>query len=200
MEMLPAVFASGWASGINAWATVLVLGVLGRFAEVDGIPAGFQRTDVLIIVAVLCVVEVIADKIPLLDSLWDGAATFVRPAAGAIIGAAWAGEAGVPAAIAMATVGGITALGSHLVKAGLRLAVNTSPEPFTNVAASAAGDVAVTGMATMIALAPVAAAVIAALALAAGFWVLRAIALRIDAGRARLRSWRAARRGSAPGR
>ncbi len=199
MEMLPAVFASGWASGINAWGTVLVLGVLGRFAEVDGIPPGFQRTDVLIVVAVLCAVEVVADKIPLVDSLWDGAATFIRPAAGAIIGAAWAGEAGVPAAIAMAVVGGLTALASHLVKAGLRLAVNTSPEPFTNVAASAAGDVAVTGIATMVALAPIAAAFIAALALAGGFWTLRVIASRITAGRARLKAWRESRRGSASG-
>ena len=87
MEMLPAAFASGWASGINAWGTVLVLGVLGRFAGIEGIPAGFQRTDVLIIVAVLCAIELVVDKIPYIDSAWDTISTVIRPIAGAAIGA-----------------------------------------------------------------------------------------------------------------
>lgn len=64
MEMLPLAFTGGWASGINAWATVLVLGLLGRFAGVEGVPAGFERTDVLIVMAVLAIVELAADKIP----------------------------------------------------------------------------------------------------------------------------------------
>ena len=145
MEMLPAVFASGWASGINAWGTVLVLGVLGRFANAEGIPAGFQRTDVLIAMAVLCLIEVVADKIPYLDSAWDTVSTVVRPLAGAVIGAVYAGANGDLLTIALAAVGGVTALASHLTKAGLRLAVNTSPEPVSNLAASVTEDVVVVG-------------------------------------------------------
>ena len=57
MEVLPMTFAAGWASGINAYATVLVLGLLGRFLGVDSVPAGLQRTDVLIIMGVLAVIE-----------------------------------------------------------------------------------------------------------------------------------------------
>lgn len=187
--MLPAAFASGWASGINAWGTVLVLGVLGRFAGVEGIPAGFQRTDVLIAVGILCAIEVVADKIPYVDSVWDSVSTIVRPLAGAAIGALYAGASGDLATITLAAVGGVTALVSHLTKAGIRLAVNTSPEPFTNVAASAAGDVAVTGVATLVALAPVAAAVVVALLLAVGLVALYAIASRAQRGWAALRRW-----------
>lgn len=193
MEMLPAVFASGWASGVNAWGTVLVLGVLGRFAEVDAIPAVFQRSDVLIVVAVLCAAEVIADKIPLVNSAWDAIAGYIRPLAGAAIGAAWASGANVPTVIVMAVLAGATALASHAIRDGLRLAANASPEPFTNVAASAAGDVAVTGIATLIALSPIAAALAAAALLATGAWALNRLAARAKAGRARLAAWRGRR-------
>lgn len=187
MEMLPAAFASGWASGVNAWATVFVLGVLGRFAGVEGIPAGFQRTDVLVIVGVLTAIEVVADKIPYIDSTWDALSTVIRPVAGAAIGALWAGASGDLVTITLASVGGITALVSHLTKSGLRLAVNTSPEPFSNVAASVSGDVAVTGVATLVALAPVAAAMVVAILLAIGLGAVGFAASRIRRG---WRRWR----------
>src|SRR3712207_5219317 len=128
MELLPLAFTSGWTSGINAYATVLFLGLLGRFAGVEGIPVGLQRTDVLIVAGVLTVVEFVADKIPYVDSIWDGVSTIVRPIAGAVVGALLAGGQGDLVTIALASVGGVTALLSHLVKAGLRLAINTSPE------------------------------------------------------------------------
>lgn len=194
MEMLPAAFASGWASGVNAWGTVLVLGVLGRFAGIGGVPVGFQRTDVLIAMGILCLIEIVADKIPYVDSLWDTAATVVRPVAGAVIGAVYAGASGDLATVTLASVGGVTALLSHLTKAGIRLAVNTSPEPFTNVAASSAGDVAVTGVATLAALAPVAAAILVAVLLLVGFAVLFCISRRIKRGWATFRQWRERRR------
>lgn len=190
MEMLPAAFASGWASGINAWGTVLVLGLLGRLAGVEGIPPGFQRTDVLVVVGVLCAIEVVADKIPYVDSLWDSVSTVVRPVAGAAIGALYAGAQGDLATLTLASVGGVTALISHLTKSGLRLAVNTSPEPFTNVAASTAGDVAVTGIATLVALAPVAAAVLVAVLIVVGLVALCAIWSRIRRGWRRFHQWR----------
>lgn len=190
MEMLPAAFASGWASGINAYATVLVLGVLGRFANVPGIPEGFQRTDVLIIVGVLTAIEFIADKIPYVDSVWDGISTIVRPIAGAVIGAFYAGATGDLTTVTLAAVGGVTALASHVVKSGLRLAINTSPEPLTNVTASVGGDVAVTGVATLVALAPVTAAVVVAVLLLVGFAVLWFAMSRVRRGWAAFQRWR----------
>lgn len=190
MEMLPAAFASGWASGVNAYATVLVLGLLGRFAGIADIPEGFQRTDVLVIVGVLALIEFVADKIPYLDSAWDAISTVIRPLAGAAIGALFAGATGDLATIALASVGGLTALVSHLTKAGLRLAVNTSPEPVSNVAASVVGDVAVTGMATLVALAPLVAAGLAGVLLVAGLILLWVVASRVRKGWVRFQAWR----------
>ena len=165
MEMLPMTFAAGWASGINAYATVLVLGLLGRFLGVDSVPAGLQRTDVLIIMGVLAVIELVADKIPVVDSIWDVPSTVIRPVAGAAIGALMAGAQGDLWTITLASVGGLTALVSHLAKASIRLAANSSPEPVTNVGASLAGDVGVVGVSTLAVLYPVAAAVVAGILL-----------------------------------
>lgn len=158
-------FAAGWASGINAYATVLVLGLLGRFLGVDSVPAGLQRTDVLIIMGVLAVIELVADKIPVVDSIWDVPSTVIRPVAGAAIGALMAGAQGDLWTITLASVGGLTALVSHLAKASIRLAANSSPEPVTNVGASLAGDVGVVGVSTLAVLYPAAAAVVAGILL-----------------------------------
>lgn len=165
MEVLPMTFAAGWASGINAYATVLVLGLLGRFLGVDSVPAGLQRTDVLIIMGVLAVIELVADKIPVVDSIWDVPSTVIRPVAGAAIGALMAGAQGDLWTITLASVGGLTALVSHLAKASIRLAANSSPEPVTNVGASLAGDVGVVGVSTLAVLYPAAAAVVAGILL-----------------------------------
>ena len=158
-------FAAGWASGINAYATVLVLGLLGRFLGVDSVPAGLQRTDVLIIMGVFAVIELVADKIPVVDSIWDVPSTVIRPVAGAAIGALMAGAQGDLWTITLASVGGLTALVSHLAKASIRLAANSSPEPVTNVGASLAGDVGVVGVSTLAVLYPAVAAVVAGILL-----------------------------------
>ncbi|MDO5682340.1 MAG: DUF4126 domain-containing protein, partial [Propionibacteriaceae bacterium] len=136
MEVLPLAFTSGWASGLNAYATVLALGLLGRFAGLDAVPEGLQRTDVLIIAGVLALIEFFADKIPYVDTIWDGLSTILRPVAGATIGALFAGAQGDLMTVGLAAVGGVTALISHVVKASLRMAINTSPEPVTNIGAS----------------------------------------------------------------
>ncbi|HJE52615.1 MAG TPA: DUF4126 domain-containing protein [Tessaracoccus flavescens] len=182
MELLPMTFASGWASGINAYATVLILGLLGRFAGTGGVPEGFQRTDVLIVMGVLALVEFVADKVPVIDSIWDVPSTVIRPIAGAVIGALIAGANGDLLTIALAAVGGVTALLSHLSKAGIRLAVNTSPEPVTNLGASVAGDVGVVGVTTMAALFPVPAAILAAILLIASIWLAVSLATKIRRG------------------
>lgn len=175
-------FASGWASGINAYATVFILGLLGRFADTGGVPEGFQRTDVLIVMGILALIEVVADKVPVLDSIWDVPSTVIRPIAGALIGALIAGANGDLMTITLAAVGGVTALLSHLSKAGIRLAVNTSPEPVTNIGASVAGDVGVVGVTTLAVLFPVAAAVIAAILLAFMLWLAFKLGSRVRRG------------------
>ncbi|ATZ27136.1 DUF4126 domain-containing protein [Streptomyces lavendulae] len=168
MSVLPLVFTSGWASGINAYAVVLLLGVFGATGLTDEVPASLQRTDVLIVAGVLFLCEVVADKIPYVDSLWDTAHTVIRPLAGAVVGALLAGQSGSLTDIAAGAIGGSTALASHFVKAGTRMAVNTSPEPFSNIAVSTAEDLGVAGLVTFAMFNPQAAAVIAAVLLALG--------------------------------
>lgn len=178
-ELLPLVFTSGWASGVNAYATVLMLGLLGRFGGVDAIPAGLERTDVLVAAAVLYTVEFVTDKIPYVDSTWDAVHTAIRPTVGAVIGLLVAGEADSLEAAVLAATGGLTALASHLVKGGLRLAVNTSPEPATNVGASLVEDFSVAGLISLAVVAPWVAAGIAGLLLVLGGTLVVLLASRI---------------------
>ena len=151
MELVPIVFSSGWASGVNAYATVLVLGLFGRFTDVDAfpVPDALTRTDVLVAAAVLYAVEFVADKIPYVDSVWDVVSTGIRPTVGAVIALLVSGDASSLDQALYVTFGGGTALVSHLVKSGLRLAINASPEPFSNVGASLAEDGAVAGVVTL---------------------------------------------------
>lgn len=178
-ELLPLVFTSGWASGVNAYATVLMLGLLGRFGGVDAVPAGLERTDVLVAAAVLYTVEFVTDKIPYVDSTWDAVHTAIRPTVGAVIGLLVAGEADSLEAAVLAATGGLTALASHLVKGGLRLAVNTSPEPATNVGASLVEDFSVAGLISLAVVAPWVAAGIAGALLVLGGTLVVLLASRI---------------------
>lgn len=198
MELLPLTFASGWASGVNAYLTVLMLGVLGRFGGFEDVPAGLQRTDVLIVAGVLALVEFVADKIPYVDSVWDVASTVVRPVAGAVIGALIAGANGDLLTLALAAVGGTTALLTHLVKTGLRLAINTSPEPVTNIGVSLAEDVSVAGVASLAVLFPITAAIVAGLLLIVGVVVAWFALSRIRRGWRAFRHWLSNRRAPDP--
>lgn len=179
VSVIPLVFTSGWASGINAYAVVLLLGVFGATGVSDEVPAALQRTDVLIVAGVLFLCEVVADKIPYVDSVWDTAHTVIRPVAGAVIAALLAGESGSLPELAAGAIGGSTALMSHLVKAGTRMAVNTSPEPFSNIGMSIAEDLGVAGVVTFAIFNPVAAAVIAAVLLVLGIVIVIFLASRI---------------------
>jgi hypothetical protein len=190
-ELLPLVFTSGWASGVNAYATVLLLGLLGRFAGVDAVPAGLERTDVLVAAAVLYAAEFVTDKIPYVDSTWDAVHTVIRPTVGTVIALLVAGDAQTLDQAVLAATGGVTALVSHLVKAGLRLAVNTSPEPASNVAVSLGEDFSVAGLVALALAAPWVAAGIAAFLLAAGIVLVVMLAKRIRRARARWRERRA---------
>lgn len=179
VSVLPLVFTSGWASGINAYAVVLLLGVFGATGLTDEVPASLQRTDVLVVAALLFLLEAVADKIPYLDTAWDTVHTVVRPVSGAVVAALLAGGSGSLPELAAGAVGGSTALLSHLVKAGTRMAVNTSPEPVSNVVVSSAEDLGVAGIITFAIFHPVAAASVAAVLLVLGLLALCLLASRI---------------------
>ncbi|MFI6702077.1 DUF4126 domain-containing protein [Streptomyces sp. NPDC050509] len=179
MSVLPLIFTSGWASGINAYAVVLLLGLFGATGLTDEVPASLQRTDVLIVVGVLFLCEAVADKIPYVDSVWDSVHTVLRPVAGAVVGALLAGQSGSLPELAAGAVGGSTALVSHLVKAGTRMAINTSPEPLSNVLVSTAEDLGVAAIVIFALFHPVAAAVIAGTLLVAGVATVFFLATRI---------------------
>jgi Domain of unknown function (DUF4126) len=136
---------------VNAYITVLLLGLFGRYTELDAfpIPDGLTRTDVLVVAALLCAVEFVADKVPYVDTGWDLVSTAIRPSVGAVIALLIAGDASSLDQALYMTLGGGTALLSHAVKSGLRLAINASPEPFTNIGASVAEDSAVATVVTL---------------------------------------------------
>ena len=132
----------GWASGFRLYALIFTLGALDRFAGVT-LPGDLNVLSnnwVLGISGVLLLTEFLADKIPWLDSVWDSIHTFIRIPAGAALAAGVMGDQGAAMQIATALLGGTLAAGTHLAKAGTRAAINTSPEPFSNVAASVGED------------------------------------------------------------
>src|SRR5215203_6997420 len=92
MEALPLVISSGWAAGVNAYATVLLLGIYGRLGLGD-VPDGLESPGVMIAAGALYAVEFVTDKIPYVDHVWDAIHTAVRPAIGAVIGVLMNGEA-----------------------------------------------------------------------------------------------------------
>ncbi|MEU8985266.1 DUF4126 domain-containing protein [Streptomyces sp. NPDC048558] len=179
MSILPLIFTSGWASGVNSYAVVLLLGVFGATGLSDDVPEALQRPDVLIAAGVLFLCEAVADKIPYVDSAWDSVHTVIRPVGGAVVAALLAGQSGSLPELAAGAVGGSTALVSHLVKAGTRMAVNTSPEPFSNIVVSIAEDLGVGALITLAIFYPVAAAVIAGVLLLAGLLLLLFLVSRI---------------------
>ena len=132
----------GWASGLRLYALVFVLGALARFAGVQ-LPGGLgvlAHPLVLGVSGLLLLVEFFADKLPWLDSLWDAAHTFIRIPAGAALAAAVMGDQSGALQIAMGLLGGTLAAGTHFAKASARAAINTSPEPVSNVVTSLGED------------------------------------------------------------
>lgn len=144
--------ALGWASGMRLYAVVFLTGAAGFMGWVS-LPAGLQVLQQPVVLGVsflLFVVEFFADKIPGVDTLWDALHTFIRiPAGAALAFGALNGAFGVDNntwALLAALAGGTLAATSHAAKATTRAAANTSPEPFSNIALSLAGDLAVPGL------------------------------------------------------
>ena len=155
------------AAGINLYATVAILGLASRYGWVI-LPPQFKvfDNDLIIIVAlVMYVVEFLADKIPWVDSVWDLIHTVIRPVGGALIAVAALGQASPTVEGLVALLGGTVAAGTHLTKAGTRVMVNASPEPFSNWALSLLEDVFVVGLGLLTLKYPLLALVVAVLLL-----------------------------------
>jgi Domain of unknown function (DUF4126) len=148
---------SAWLSGFNLYATVLTLGLLQRFhlVQLPGDLEFLARWWVIAVAGVLYLVEFLADKIPVVDSVWDAIHTFIRVPAGAVLAAsAFANFDPAVRAVAL-LAGGTLALGSHGTKASVRMAVNASPEPFSNILLSTAEDIFTIALAALAAFHPV---------------------------------------------
>lgn len=154
LETLGLVAGSGWASGLNVYLVTLMLGLGGRAGWTE-VPEVLQRPDVLIVAGVLYLIEFAADKIPYLDNVWDALHTFVRPLGAAALGFVIAGESSSVGGALGAIVSGSLALSAHSAKATTRAAVNTSPEPFSNVFLSLFEDGLVAGLVALAVLYPV---------------------------------------------
>ena len=195
MDLVSTLISAGWASGVNAYLTVALMSLLGR-AGVGDVPEELQSDGVLLAALAMYAIEFVVDKVPYLDSAWDTVHTLVRPAIASTVGVALAGDtgaAGIEEALAGGGSGGL-ALASHAVKASLRLGVNTSPEPVSNIVVSLLEDILVAGVVTLAMDHPFAAATIALLLLAGGIVIVVFLARRIIraaiALRERWRGWR----------
>ena len=144
-QLVAIAAALGWASGLRLYAVVFLVGLAGTLGWVE-LPAGLQLLQhplMLTASGLMLAVEFFADKIPGVDTAWDAVQTFVRIPAGAALAASVFGDASAASALAAAILGGTLAAGSHFAKAGGRVAINASPEPFSNWAASFGEDLAV---------------------------------------------------------
>lgn len=205
MDVVGLVAGSGFASGLSLYATVLLLGLAGRFLDVTQVPEQLTSTPVLVVVGVLAVVEFVADKIVWLDSTWDAVHTVVRPVGAAVLASLLVDaqplqdvvDAGTDltaggvdlGAAAGSVLAGALALVAHSAKASTRVAVNSSPEPFSNPAVSLVEDGIVVGIVWLaiehpvIAATVVAALTVVAITLVVVLWRLVRRVLRSRRGR-----------------
>ncbi len=181
LTQLGAAMGLSFASGINTYATVFIAGLAIRMGWVTEPPPGLESLasdPILVISGILYVCEFIADKVPAFDSLWDAVHTFIRPVAGAGLAFAAMGNAQPEFVLAMTLLGGGIAATTHATKAGTRLVINTSPEPFSNVAVSTAEDVGAFSLAYLAIAHPLLAGA-ATLALLAAIFLFGPILLRM---------------------
>ena len=147
VSIIAATMGVAWASGINLYAAIFMLGWMSTTGTLDLPPDLEILGNPLVIGAagIMYVVEFFADKIPGVDTGWDVIHSFIRIPAGAMLAAGAISPLGAEAELAGLLLGGTLTAGSHMTKAGSRVLINTSPEPFTNWAASVGEDVAVIG-------------------------------------------------------
>ena len=147
IEALSLAMGTAWTSGINLYATVAALGIANRM-EMIHLPQNLEVLSHPGVIAIACVmyfIEFFADKVPYVDTGWDALHTFIRVPAGAILASRSLGDINPALELMALLAGGSIALVAHGTKASARLAINASPEPFSNWAASIAEDVTVFG-------------------------------------------------------
>ena len=147
ISTLAIAMGAGWVSGINLYAAVATLGLLGRFANLR-LPGELDILTswwIIGLAVALYVVEFVADKVPYIDSVWDAIHTFIRVPAGAVLAATAFGDFDRGVQVAAFLLGGGLALSAHGAKAGARAAINLSPEPASNIVASLTEDVIAVG-------------------------------------------------------
>jgi hypothetical protein len=182
---------SAWLSGINLYATVVTLGVLQKFQLVK-LPGELEMLSnwwVIGLAAILYVVEFIADKVPAVDTAWDAVHTFIRVPAGAILAATAFADFAPAVKVAAMILGGGIALSSHGAKAATRVAVNASPEPFSNIALSLTEDVVAFSSAILMVFFPVVMLLIVIVFLVVMIWLTPKIVRALRRLVARVRSF-----------
>ncbi len=186
---LGTAMGSAWLSGINLYATVVTLGLLQRF-EMVKLPGGLHILGEWWLIGLaggLYLIEFIADKIPAVDSAWDAIHTFIRVPAGAILAATAFAEFDPAVKFSAMILGGGVALSSHGTKAATRLAVNTSPEPASNIVLSLFEDALTFGSAVLMAFHPVVILVIVIIFLILAIWLVPKIVRALKRMFARLK-------------
>lgn len=165
---------ASWVAGINLYATVATLGLLGRFADLK-LPGELEVVTSWWVIGValfLFVIEFIADKIQLVDSVWDIVHTFIRIPAGAVLAATAFGDFDRSVQVIALLVGGGLALSSHGTKAAARAVINTSPEPVSNIVVSLGEDILAVVTIVLSVFLPVVVFVVIAAGLVFSFWLL----------------------------
>jgi hypothetical protein len=162
---------TGWAAGLNLYLATFLLGLAGRLHWLD-VPAVLQRTDVMIVAGVLYGIEFLADKVPFIDNVWDAIHTFVRPLGAGALGYVIAGDSPSVGAAIGALLTGALALSAHSTKATTRAAVNTSPEPFSNITLSLFEDGLVAGLLALAIANPVVTLVVVVVFTILGIWLV----------------------------
>lgn len=175
LENLGFILGTSFASGLNLYATMGAAGLLQRFGVVDLPPAleVLAHPVVLGLALTLFVVEFLADKIPVIDSVWDAVHTFIRPPAAAVLAFGAMGGVDEGWRVAAALLAGGVALTSHGVKASTRAAANTSPEPISNWFLSFTEDALALFLTWMASTHPVITIVVVAILLVAAVLVIR---------------------------
>jgi hypothetical protein len=181
ISILGLAFGAAWSSGINLYATVAALGLMQRY-EVAQLPGELRVLDNWIIIGValfMYAVEFVADKIPLVDTLWDALHTFIRVPAGAVVAAAATSDLHPTVQIVALLLGGGLALSTHGTKATARAAANTSPEPVSNWALSILEDIITVGATVLAVLHPMAILVVILIFLLLLAWLLPKVVRRL---------------------
>jgi uncharacterized membrane protein len=169
---------AAWLSGVKLYVSVLTLGLLQHFgfASLPGDLRILGEWWVIAIAGLLCLVEFVADKIPALDSAWDAVHTFIRVPAGAVLAATAFAHFDSRVRLLAFLLGGGIALTAHGTKAATRLAVNASPEPFSNIALSVLEDAGSVGLSLLAAFHPVVTLAIVAVLMVIGILIVRKVA------------------------